>query len=201
MTQEILEEPLEAPSNWRGADLATTTDWIHVLDDAETRDLEAALELARQTGKPLLDLRREDFPLPVLGRSVARWMAELEHGRGFLNVRGLPVDGRTDDEAAIMLFGLGLHMGTPISQNSAGDLLGHVRDTGANPDDPTVRLYKTRAELGFHSDGADIVALMCLRQGRSGGATRLVSTRALYTSGVCSTLWTTSNDVRQTPRS
>jgi hypothetical protein len=55
-----------------------------------------------------------------------------------------------------------------------------VRDTGADPKDPSVRLYKTRVPLSFHSDGADLVGLLCIRQGRSGGENRLVSTATLY---------------------
>ena len=40
-------------------------------------------------------------------------------------------------------------------------------------------------DLGFHSDGSDLVALMCIRQGRSGGENRLVSTTALYNEILC----------------
>ena len=67
-----------------------------------------------------------------------------------------------------------------MSQNAAGDLQGHVRATGADPDDPSVRLYKTRVGLGFHSDGSDLVGLLCLRPGRRGGENLLVSTATLY---------------------
>jgi hypothetical protein len=31
--------------------------------------------------------------------------------------------------------GLGLHLGTPVSQSAAGDLLGHVHDTGVVRDE------------------------------------------------------------------
>ena len=66
-------------------------------------------------------------------------------------------------------------MGTPVSQNTDGDLLGHVRDTGADPNDHNTRLYKTRTELSFHTDGADLIGLMCLRAGKSGGVSRICS--------------------------
>ena len=172
--------PLDSPSTWRGRDLAGRTDWIHRLSPEEEADLERALRVARASGKAMDALTVDDFPLPVLGPAVERWLATLQRGRGFVNVKGLPVDRHPDEDLAWMVWGLGLHMGSAVSQNAAGDLLGHVRDTGADPDDPSVRLYKTRVELGFHSDGADVVGLFCLRQGRSGGATRLVSTATLY---------------------
>jgi hypothetical protein len=170
--------PANAASAWTGADLARSEDWFHVLAPAERDDLCRALAHAKSTGKPMLELARGDFPLPVLAPAIRNWLAELQNGRGFLNVRGIPV--ADDDDAAWYHWGLGLHLGTAVSQNAAGDRLGHVRDTGADPADPSVRLYKTRVELGFHSDGSDLVGLLCIRQGRSGGANRLVSTATLY---------------------
>ncbi len=180
MSAEILREELHVPSNWKGPELAESDVWIHRLNEAEVADIEKALAVAKASGRPLEALTREDFPLSVLTGSIASWMKELETGRGFINVKGLPVEGKSDEDGALMLFGIGLYMGTAVSQNAAGDVLGHIRDTGADAGDPTVRLYKTRVDLDFHSDGADVVALLCLRQGRSGGENRFVSTTALY---------------------
>jgi len=170
--------PIDSPSAWRGADLARSDEWVHVLTPPERDDLRRGLERARATGKPMSEISREDFPLPVLEPVAARWLGELQTGRGFLNVRGIPFADA--EEAAWMHWGIGLQLGTAVSQNAAGDLLGHVRDTGADPEDTSVRLYKTRVELGFHSDGSDLVGLLCIRPGRSGGANRLVSTATLY---------------------
>ena len=178
---EIRREPLATPATWRGPDLQQSPDeWTYRLAPREIGDLERALAHAQATRKPLAELTRTDFPLPVLEPAIAGWLDTLQRGRGFVNVKGVPVAGRSDAEAALLQWGLGLHLGRAISQNAAGDLLGHVRDTGADPNDASVRLYKTRVELGFHSDGADLVALMCVRQGQSGGENRLVSTTALY---------------------
>jgi hypothetical protein len=173
-------QPIAAPSDWRGPELVTREDWIHRLTPEEVAALEAGLADARASGTPMTSLTREEFPLPQLAPAVAQWMETLERGRGFLNVKGIPVERHTEEEVAWMLWGLGLHLGTAVSQNAAGDLLGHVRDTGADPNDTSVRLYKTRVDLGFHSDGSDLVALLCIRQGRRGGQNRLVSTTALY---------------------
>ncbi len=176
---EIRREPLSTATTWRGPDLEES-DWVYRLAPDQVADLERAHAFARSTGKPLTELTRKDFPLPVLAPAISDWMESLQNGRGFVNVKGIPVQGRSDQDAALFQWGLGLHMGTAVSQNSAGDVLGHVRDTGSDPSDPSVRLYKTRVELGFHSDGSDLVALLCIRQGRSGGENRLVSTHAIY---------------------
>jgi hypothetical protein len=180
MSADVLLEPLSTPATWRASDLAEESTWRHALSAGEVAELEAALAVARGTGKPMQELTREDFPLPKLSATVARWLDMLERGRGFLNVRGVPVEKLGDEDAAWVFWGLGLHLGTAVSQNAAGDVLGHVRDTGEDPNDTSVRRYKTRIGLGFHSDGSDLVGLLCLRQGRSGGENRLVSTAALY---------------------
>jgi Taurine catabolism dioxygenase TauD, TfdA family len=178
---EIRRDPISTPATWRGPELQRRPEgWIHRLTPEQVADLERALAHARATGAPMASLARDDFPLPVLGPVIEGWLHTLQHGRGFLNVKGVPVAGRSEADAALLQWGLGLHLGSAVSQNAAGDLLGHVRDTGADPNDASVRLYKTRVELGFHSDGADLVALLCIRQGRSGGENRLVSTAAIY---------------------
>jgi hypothetical protein len=64
---------------------------------------------------------------------------------------------------------IGRHLGEPVPQNTAGELLVDVRDTGADAANHGTRLYRIRAELGFHTDGADIVGLMCLRAARATG--------------------------------
>ena len=176
----IALEPLETPATWLGPELRTNDDWVRRLEPEQIADLENALAFAKASGKSMIELTRIDFPLPLLTPAIAEWMQSLQSGRGFINVKGIPVESRRENDIALMHWGLGLHMGTAVSQNAAGDLLGHVRDTGADPDDTSVRLYKTRVDLGFHSDGSDLVALLCIRQGRSGGENRLVSTTALY---------------------
>jgi hypothetical protein len=180
LVSDVLQQPLATPATWQGSELQERSDWVHHLTPAEVEDLERALRQAKASGRPLTELTRADFPLPVLAPAIARWMEELQTGRGFVNVKGVPVERHDDVDVALLHWGLGLHMGTAVSQNAAGDVLGHVRDTGADPDDTSVRLYKTRVGLGFHSDGSDLVALLCIRQGRSGGENRLVSTAALY---------------------
>ncbi|MBW2292953.1 MAG: TauD/TfdA family dioxygenase [Deltaproteobacteria bacterium] len=176
----IAREPLATSSTWHGPELSTSHDWVRQLSEEQVSDLENALAVAQAAGKPMTELTREDFPLPILAPAIAEWMEALQSGRGFINVKGIPVDRHDDREIALIHWGLGLYMGAAVSQNAAGDVLGHVRDTGADPQNTGVRLYKTRVDLGFHSDGSDLVALLCIRQGKSGGENRLVSTTALY---------------------
>ena len=69
----------------------------------------------------------------------------------------------------------GLQLGSPVPQNFQGELLTDIRDTGDDPADPSTRLYKTRAEQDFHTDGADVIGLLCLQRAKRGGESRLAS--------------------------
>ncbi|MEQ9126603.1 MAG: TauD/TfdA family dioxygenase, partial [Alphaproteobacteria bacterium] len=66
------------------------------------------------------------------------------------------------------------------SQNAKGHILGHVRDLGRDPNDPTARIYQTTARQTFHTDSTDIVGLICLKTAKSGGESMLVSAMSIY---------------------
>ena len=172
---------ITSASAWRGAELQEQDgEWIEVLGPEQRRALLDAVAVARALDRPRAALTPDDVPLDAMVPVVHRWLRELDVGRGFVLARGLPLDELGDDDVELMYWVLGLHLGVPVSQNAAGDLLGHVRDTGADPDDPSVRLYRTRERLGFHSDGADIIGLLCLQPAKEGGESLLASTATIY---------------------
>jgi hypothetical protein len=170
--------PLATPDVWLGRDIAADPGWRYDFTAADVAELLAAREHA--SGKDRAAWTREDFPLPALGSKIAGWMAELDRGCGFILLRGFPVEAHDEGVCADIYWGLGLHMGRAVSQNTDGDLIGHIRDTGADPKAYGVRLYKTRAEQDFHTDGADIIGLFCLKTARSGGVSRIVSSPAIF---------------------
>jgi hypothetical protein len=51
---------------------------------------------------------------------------------------------------------------------------------GADPTDPNTRLYATKVEQDFHTDGADIIGLLCLRPAKTGGMSRIVSSVRVF---------------------
>ena len=172
--------PLTTEDAWLGRDMARRKDWRRVLSPGEVQALLAARQAALGRSADRRDWRAQDFPLPTLATEVRAWLADLDRGRGFLLLRGLPVAKIGPEAAADIYWGLGLHMGRAVSQNTDGDLLGHVRDTGADPNAYGVRLYKTRAEQDFHTDGADIIGLLCLQGAKSGGVSRIASSAAIF---------------------
>jgi Taurine catabolism dioxygenase TauD, TfdA family len=168
--------PIQGPAAWTGAELGRTDEWIYPLSDAERDEV---VRLGR-TGKPREQITRDDVRLEALAPAVREWRETLECGRGFVLIRGLPVERLSHAEAALAYWALGLHLGTPVPQNFQGELLTDVRDTGADPNDPSTRLYRTRAEQDFHTDGADIIGLLCLKTARSGGQSRIVSSVTVF---------------------
>lgn len=165
---------------WRGAQLNEQGQWVSQLGEPELAALAKAVAAMRASGVALeqvgIDLVRD----PVLEAAAKAWLAELNHGRGFVFARGLERLGLSDEDLARAYWALGLHMGTAVPQSKDGELLGHVRDIGAAPDDTKIRLYKTRKKQDFHVDGSDIVGLLCLKGARHGGLSRIVSSMTVY---------------------
>ena len=140
---------------------------------------EAAVKSVRSAGKTFPDFTIEDFPLTTFGAQLNAWGDELESGRGFILVRGVPIE-RFDDEAIdILYYGLGLHMGVPVRQNPAGDLIGRVMNVG-DLEDRQTRVYETNAYLPYHTDPSDMVGLLCIRQAKTGGISSLIASGTLY---------------------
>ncbi len=176
--ERVLREPLNVPAAWKGSELAQREDWRETLTDAEVAELDRALAAARATGKPLGALTKEDFPLPTLCKKIDRWRDEVRSGRGFQVLRGVPVTRWPQSDSELFFWCFGQHFGIPGAQNPQADLLGHVRDTGESPDE--VRHYRTRVNINFHCDAADIVGLLCLTKAKHGGQSRIVSSVSVY---------------------
>ena len=82
---------------------------------------------------------------------------EVLNGRGFVLIKGRPIDRWTRREAAIAFLAIGVHLGNLRMQNADGHLLGLVKDLGRS-----------------------IVALLCLRAAKSGGLSNLVSSTTIF---------------------
>jgi hypothetical protein len=165
---------------WRPADFTDDADWMTTLSAAERHEIVTAAQNAIDAGFSAATIRREDFAVPGLTTRLDGWVRDLSAGRAFVLIRGIPVDELSEAETELAYVGLGLHLGTSVSQNAAGDLLGHVRDTGVVRDSPAVRLYATNQRQDFHCDGSDLVGLLCLKTARTGGESKIVSSMAVF---------------------
>lgn len=138
-----------APS--RSTDATGSSDRVMVLTDADVAELVAARDAVRRASLPLLSVGRADFPLPTLGPRLARIAEELDGDHGHVLVRGIPVDRLSEADLRLVFWGLGRHLGIPVSQDSLGRLI-RPADTG---------------RTDFHSGGSDVTALLVRDEGRT----------------------------------
>jgi TfdA family taurine catabolism dioxygenase TauD len=176
----IWMKPISSPKAWRGEILARDTSWLVTLTAAEIADVDHALAAAKAAGRSMEDTGREDFPLTTLRARLEQTVAELYDGRGFVVLRGLPVERYSDDDVGLIFWGLGRYLGSPLYQNPQGELLGHVYDHGRTYGNIDVRGYETSAYLPYHTDAGDVVGLLCLRRAVKGGLSSIVSSVTVH---------------------
>lgn len=179
MTNMIFKQPINSASAWQGVDLAADESWIHHLSEQDIAEIDASLHSLQMQSLKYPRFTAKDFPLPKLKSKLQAFAKDLEVGRGFLLLRGLPVERYSDDEISSVYYGLGLNMGSPVGQNPKGDLLGQVMNVG-DPGKKTTRVYETNAYLPYHTDPSDVVGLLCLRRAKYGGLSSLVSSASVY---------------------
>src|SRR4051794_39687197 len=115
-------------SVWYGPEVVRQGDWIVRLTDTEIAEVEIAVGELEESD--LQHLTAKDIPLPTLAPRLRGVLEEVMKGRGFVLIRGLPVERWTRREAAIAFLAIGVHLGNLRMQNAEGHLLGHVRDLG-----------------------------------------------------------------------
>lgn len=180
MAVEYLEH-IKGPAAWIGEKItATPEQWIETLSEAEVSELRAAAANYLSSGQEIGQISAAAFPLPTLAVRMLTLRGELIAGRGFFLIKRLPVEEMSREEAACIFCGIGAHLGHARSQNAMGHILGHVRDIGRDPNDPTTRIYQTHDRQTFHTDGADVVALLCLNDAKEGGESLLVSAETVW---------------------
>ena len=180
--QVVQTTPVTDATAWRVADFARDERWIVRWPAEMLAELDAAVGAAQRSGHTAATITRDAFPAPKAASFLANIRDEVQFGRGFVLLRGIPMDRYDADAAGLLFRGIGCHIGDVVTQNAKGDLLGHVRDQGYADyrGRADVRGYQTRARLEFHTDVVDIVGLMCLRRARSGGHSLIVSSTTVH---------------------
>ena len=171
MTTPCLEHQSKSFA-WNAASFKTSADYSLRLTDDERAELVAAVRAlpdptAPQTSGPA------QFAMERLSPRLKAAYEEVRSGRGFVVLRGLPVDDLSKDEFVAAVWGIGTHFGTALSQNTSGDLIGHVVD--ATAEDATPRMYRSNLELRPHNDITAMISLACWHKSETGGASVIVS--------------------------
>lgn len=153
---------------WSDREISDVLGFVDSID-LDQLGVEPERELARLPAAPA--------SLTALAETITH---ELTDGLGFMLLTGFPLDELPEATVATSFLAFGSLVGRPRSQNAAGHLLGHVKNVGADINDPATRIYQTNKRQTFHTDSSDCVALLCLRPSIEGGASMLVSVEATY---------------------
>lgn len=180
MTEQISKE-ITGLGAWVGSDIEDEESWIHRLSEDAVADIDAALGHAEMAGAEI-PFGKEAFPLTCAADELDDIVRAIVEDRGYCLIRGIPRERYSDGQCALIYWGMGIHIGRPVSQNARGHLLGHVTDEGRSYDDPTARGYQTAQRMDFHCDllPVDVLGLFCLRQAKSGGMSHLVSSLTIH---------------------
>jgi len=150
-------------TGWRGTELDRETLYWD-FTPAHLAAIDELMEHIQVAGLPFHQIRREHFSHPALDRDLADLLAHIKNGPGLVIMRGFPVDKYDPERMQAVYWGIGTHFGRGCSQSADGDYLGHVTNVAK-----ASRGYTTDRELSLHTDSAEIVGLLCLRDAKEGG--------------------------------
>lgn len=181
-----VREPIPGPSAWTGAELAADSGWIQTLQPSDVAEIDAAFRAAKARGLHYTTVKAGDFPLPGLAVRLNALLDQLENGRGVALLRGLPVADYDDEDLRLLWAGIGTHVGPLLPQSVDGKLMRDVRDEAGGqlarhaPSITEGSLTSTQkaqsnGPLRFHTDRADVLGLLCVRQAGAGGESKVAS--------------------------
>lgn len=181
--QDLTDLParITGPAAWLSKEMINNPNtWLYHFTSKDIADLEKAARHFLGLGRNIGEITQETFPLTTFSAHIRSLSAKLLNGTGLEVLRGLPIADYTQEFAATVFCGLGAHLGSARSQNAQGHILGHVRDIGGDVNDPNSRIYQTCERQTFHTDSADVVGLLCIRDAKQGGRSLLVSAESIY---------------------
>jgi len=174
-----LPDNIDEPNVWTSADFGSEEEWLLQISADHIAEIEWAMKGAVARGITPQELRPEDFKLPTLAPKLLEAHQVIEYGRGFLVLRGWPSGQFSYHQNIAAFCGVASYFGNAKVQNYEGEAIVDVIDK-EKPYDQTSRGYMSNKRLPFHSDGADIVGLLCLGEPAQGGTSMLVSATKLY---------------------
>lgn len=188
--------PIVGACAWLGNDIAKSERWIRHLPEAAIDEIDRALTDVKRRGVAWSDVDAKSFPLPGMNALFDDIRDELENGSGMMQLRGLPVARYEEDDLRRIWFGIGANLGSPLKQNKTGELMRAIRDEGGAAlagqrygqiDEGNGKTFLssyartlTNGQLRFHTDRCDAVGLLCVRQAKAGGVSKLASSAAVH---------------------
>tara|TARA_Y100000588_G_scaffold260704_1_gene275276 strand:- start:1029 stop:2096 length:1068 start_codon:yes stop_codon:yes gene_type:complete len=180
---------IEGTCDWTGTEIENDPRWRFDLSDTDIAEIERADAALQVRGVDWRHMTREDFPLEGLAEKLTYIQTELEDGSGMARLARLPVE-RFAGRLRHIWYGIGLHLGTPVTQDYRGMLMRDIEDKKEDTDALLDHRLTTRdgklfksskartlsnGPLRFHTDRCDVVGLLCVSPAKSGGISQVAS--------------------------
>ncbi len=178
MTTPIIRHHIDHSSAWKAIDFKNKDDFSIDLEPRHIAALDRALSEVREAGLEVDDITKDDFRLDDIDDLIDQVSHELVDGRGFLVLRGWPVDSYSLEDIGVMYYGFGAHFGKGVSQSVLGDRLGYVMDHSDS--DPLERAYRNKYELSLHTDLNEMIGMLNIRKAAVGGRSQYASAIAVH---------------------
>jgi alpha-ketoglutarate-dependent taurine dioxygenase len=181
----MLERVIDDGRAWQANTIDPFTAWYYTLSKDSLKALDQTVQELCREPRPLSELPLAQTPCAAFRDELRPALHDLEHGRGFVILRGLPQEKYSAQEFQAIYWLVGQMLGRPFAQNVQGTLLYDVRDTGQDVR-YGARFSVTNAESTFHTDNSfgedvlDYVGLLCINKARSGGLNQVVSGYAVH---------------------
>jgi len=179
MNQTFESLVADQPSAWRPNQLDVDGQWKRVLSDAERHGLLRGLHEFKGSNVPLEQATGADFPFEGIDRLIADIHRQLRHQFGLIVLKRFPIEGLKEEDIKALYWGFTNHIGVLRPQGKNSALMNHVKNVGGVYRAAGGRGYNTNAELDFHVDFADYVGLLCINDAKSGGISRICSSRQI----------------------
>ena len=155
-------------SGWKAQGVQDTGQWVKTIDEACRQEMRSLAQVdafcATTAGST-----------PSLRSLLTAAREQLENGIGFLVLRDVPLLGLSLGEQQNLFAALCRQLGELVPQTKEGQLIGEVRHLAGD-----VAGLGSNAELGFHTDRCDVLALLFLQQSSEGGVSRVCSSVTIH---------------------
>ncbi|KAK6337271.1 hypothetical protein TWF730_002677 [Orbilia blumenaviensis] len=170
---------VDSRSAWSGGTIVREDQFAIQLTKGHKKELIEALTTFQERNYDLLDINKDNFHLPTLGKVLQKVSERVYDGEGFVLLRGFNPEEFTEEENIIIASGVSAYVGGKFGRQSpTGSMITHLT---------TLKGIKTRAgyysnqSQTFHNDYVcDIVSIYCLSPPASGGQVRLASASKTY---------------------
>jgi hypothetical protein len=166
-------------SVWTAGNFTRPRQWAQPISGPMVDEIRTNVAELQRRGIEFWRLTPDLFPLPSMRETMAQAMHDLEQGTGFAVLSSFPVDDFDREQILLAYAGLSSHLGKIVEQTHKGDRIIDVVDIGL-PYSEKQRGYSSNKLLPFHTDGADVVGLLCLGMAAEGGLSVIVSAPAVY---------------------